>query len=377
MTKKTGHIIIFSVLIVVLGLFGISWQYFNKQQVNYLIPGVPYYGFYNHFFDANSTFVTSVADILGYWGDEVALPVLFSALTKDDKDNSIYLTTLQLQKFFQAKGYETYRWTANEPGGEINEIKKFVNPNKKIPVIVFQKRSNDSAESAMGSRVVIGVFDGQRKMIVHDHDFGNNYEISYKDFEAMFQPNARAILAVWPSDALAKKIKGPDFSRAYPERWPEMKKIGQLLMKGADSMMFYSQKNYGKTIQLSQELVDDPNFDYLPPAHRVYIYSFLAKNRLSIFLKNPIAFDGAIAFINTKILPLNNNLSQPYKNWTEQVNFFKNHNYNEDKFVYPHYLLGWAYLQKGDKELARKNFEEVLKINPGYKPAQEALEQLK
>lgn len=378
MTTKTRYIIISFVLVIAVGLFGIfGWQYFNRNQVNYLIPGVPYDGVYSHFLEFDSPVVTSVADILGYWGDEVDLPFLSSALEGYD------ITTSQLENFFQAKGYKTYLYVSGQAGNEINEIKKFVNPKMKIPVIVYQKRSIDPDRISNGLRVVIGVFDNEKKIITHDHDFGNNYEISYTDFEAMFRPNARTILAVWPSTDLAKKIKGPDYSRVYQARWPEMEKIGQFLMKGADFVTFYFQKNYEKASQLIPELIDDPALSYLPPAHQVQLYSLLVRNSLGRLdvsqnnSNNPVILDEAIDFINNQILPLNNNLSQPYKNWTEQIEFFKNHNYSEDKFVTPYYLLGRVYLLKGDNEMARKNFEEALKIDPSHKASQTALQQLK
>jgi len=366
------------IFLVVLGIaiiaVGFYYYFYPQPQVNYLIPGVPYYGFFNHFFAADSWTVTSAADVLGYWGDE---RFSLADLVKQFPLESIS-STLDLSAFFKTNGYETYRWASSEAGSEINEIKKFVNPEKKIPVIVYQKRSVNPARIANGSRVVIGIFDSEKKIIAHDHDFGNNYEISYKDFEAMFEPNARAILAVWPSETLIKEIKGPDSSRAYPARWPEMAVIGQLLlMKGADSIFFYYQGDKEKAMQLQQELVADESFSLFPPAHQVFIYGSVATLRLEAAKNDLAALDAVIQFINDKILPLNNNLSQPHKNWTEQIEFFKNHNYNEDKFVWPYYLLGSAYLQKGDKELARKNFEEALKINPDYKLAQEALKQLK
>ncbi|MBU3901646.1 hypothetical protein KKF25_03305, partial [Patescibacteria group bacterium] len=307
MPKKTKYIIVFSVLVIVLASFGVfGWQFYSKQQVNYLIPGVPYYGFYNHFFDADSTSVTSVADVLGYWGDErVSLADLMEQFPRGNAS-----TTLDLAAFLRANGYETYRWASNEPGGEINEIKKFVNPDKKIPVIVLQKRSNDSARSAQGFRVVIGVFDGQNKIVVHDHDFGNNYEISYKDFEAMFKENGRVILAFWPGEALAKEIKGPDYNKEYPKRLQAMDNLGELLIKGADAIALANILKNEQALQLYQEFVADPKFSYFPPAHQVIFYTFLARlySRLD-------KTEEAIKIINEKALPINHDLTQSYEDW--------------------------------------------------------------
>jgi len=372
MTKKTRYIIIFSILIItwgVLGFFG--WKVYKKkqvnnmQQVNYLIPGVPYYGFYNHYFDANSLAATSMADNLGYWGDGVNLPDLLNTfIKKDEKGNRTYPTILEIKNFFQEKGYETYSWTANEPGGEINEIKKFVNPDKKIPVIVFQKQSTDPTSSTREFRVVIGVFDNQQKVIVHDHDFGNNYEISYQDFESMFKPDARTILAVWPKAELASKLRGPDYSKQYPKRLQAMDDLGELLVRGAEAVRLFNKGEYEQSLQLYQEFITDLKFSHFPPAHQVSFYTFLAQ-----IYSRMDKMDEAIKVINEKALPINHNLSQSYGEWGSPV--------NADRFWGPYNVLGMIYQKKGDKELAKNNFEEVLKINPGYGPAQKALEQLK
>jgi len=359
-TKKTKYIIIFSILIIALGLLGVfGWRFYNKQLVNYLIPGVPYYGFYNNYFDANSALTTSAADILGYWGDKVDLPVLFKTLTRDDKDNRLYLSISQLQEFFQKKGYETYSWSS-EPGGEIEKIKKFVNSDKKTPVIIFQNQSSDPASLTREFRVVIGVFDDKKKIIVHDHDFGNNYEISYKDFESMFKPDARMILAVWPKADLASRLGGPDYGKEYPKRLQAMDNLGELLVKGANAVKFFNKGEYEQSLKLYQEFIADSKFIHFPPAHRVRFYSFLAQ----IFLKLNKT-DEALKIMNENALPLNHDLSKSFEEWGKPT--------IRDKFWWPYYVLGLIYEKKGDKVLARKNFEEVLKINPNNKLAQDAL----
>jgi len=45
-------------------------------------------------------------------------------------------------------------------------------------------------------------------------------------------------------------------------------------------------------------------------------------------------------------------------------------------YFFAHTNLGRAYMMKGLQQLARKHFEEALKVNPGYEPAQEMLRRL-
>jgi len=355
--------------------------YFYFPKTNYLIPGVPYYGIYNHFFNADSLAVTSVADVLGYWGDKrfslQDLTGRFSAsVNEGNEDNATTTTfnsTLNIQKFFQDNGYETFRWASNEPGGEIGQIKKFVNSKQKIPVIVYQKRSENPQRLSRGFRVVIGIFDRGKKIISHDHDFGNNYEISYEDFEKMFSDNSRAVLAVWPSKELLSRIDGPNYSLQYPARLAIMDELGELMIKGADALNFYKQEDYEKAFHLQQEFVSDQKFNDFSPALRVRFYSFLA--HLNILLGD---YDGAIELIINKILPINENLSQPYGEWTEQIDYFKkNENRTEDKSGTPYSLLAKAYYFKGDQEQALENLEIALRINPLVEGFRQTYEKLK
>ncbi len=368
-----------NIFLIVLVLFVIAggffyYFYYNDnggQQVNYLIPGVPYYGFYNHFFDADSAAFTSTADILGYWGDGVNPPDLLDKFIKGDSNTSdrakrasqiqdINLNSSQIRSFFQERGYETYRYATAQAGNEINEIKKFVNPKKKIPVIIYQKRSIDSARAAYGFRVVIGVFDKDKKVIVHDHDLGNNYEISYQDFEKMFQPNARVILAVWPSEKLAAKLERPDYTKPYPNRLKAMNNVGELLIKAGDALWLNRSQKYEEAIELYREFITDPKIEYFPPAYRVAFYVFLAQLYVQVDKT-----DEAIKVLNEKALPINHDLTQSYDDWEKPT--------DKDRFAKPYYVLGDIYQKKGNKSLAKENFEEVLKIYPNDKIALEAL----
>jgi len=371
--KKT-LIISVAIFIVFLILAGFGWYFFYYQSkapaTNYLIPGVPYYGFYNHFFDSgNSTLVTSIADILGYWGDtRFSISDLLNKFPPSEGPH----TTSQIQKFFENNSYESYRWSSD--GSEeqmINRIKEFVNPEKKIPVMVVQKRSSDPARVSVGLRVAIGIFDKEEKIIFHDYDFGNNYEISYKDFEGRFRPTAQAILAVWPSDDLKAKLAGPNYNSQYPQRLEAMDNLGELLIKRSDAAVFGQEGKYEQALQLYEEFLNDSKISYLPIAHQVEFYSRLAN--LFLLLNKP---DEAIRVITEQALPLNNNLNQTVDGWTEQVELFKGNNHTENKFARPYYVLGQAYLMKGDKALAEKNFKETLKIYPKYVWASQALEEL-
>ncbi len=340
-------------------MLGIFWYYYSPTgQVNYLIPGVPYNGIYNLFFrNSDSLAMSSVLDILGYWGDNrFSTSQIREKLIQPNASSSLAYfaqyqlldTTLNIKNFFDANGYETYRWASSDLGNEIEEIKKFVNPQKKTPILVFQRRSLKIAEPISGLRVVIGVFDKDKKVIVHDHDLGNNYEISYKDFEAMFKPDARAILAVWPSDNLKASLKGPDLSVSYSQRTEAMNKTGDLLVeKGAVSVYYGIVNNPLKNIEILQKMIGDLNFKYFPPAFQVVELSVLANYYLRI--DEP---EKAIELINEHTLPLNHDLNKPFLGWVVLP---------VDKYVRPYFILSKAYLENNQRSLAITSYKEMVK----------------
>jgi len=359
-TRKKLITLVVSLIIAsfVAGLFG-GWFYLKKHKtgpeelegINYLIPGVPYNGFYNLYFQrADTAVISSIMDILGYWGDK---RFDLSDIKERFPIREIF-STLDIKSFFEENGYQTERWISQQPGGEIERIKKFVNPTQKAPVIVFQKVSPNPESTILRFRIVIGILDQEQKVIVHDHYFGNNYEISYQDFETMFQPDARAILAVWPTEYIEGSIEGPNYETSYSPRLESMDKIGDLLVNEALEAAHYNRiKDFEKTLPFYAAFVNGPDFQYFPPAFRVSILSFWASWHLDE-LNQP---DEAIKIINERVSPLNHDLDKPIEGW-----FIT----SQDKLASPYYVLARAYLQKGERELAVQNYEEMKKVEVNF-----------
>lgn len=207
--------------VFVIGI-GVYFYVSYEPKVNHLIEGVPYYGVYNLYPDFTSA-ATSIATILRYYNDErVSFGELKSTFpdSRHDKDDlSNFQTSLA---FFKKQGYETFsiRFLDNKyKNRKINEIKKFI--KKDIPVIVIQQKRLDTKDSDLersGWRVVIGVFDDKKEIVVHDAGLGNNYVFSFDDFEKLFFPGASRMLAVWPNDTLTQSLPKPGNGEPYQER---------------------------------------------------------------------------------------------------------------------------------------------------------------
>ncbi len=337
---------IFLILIVLFLAVGGVYYYFQMQKVNYLILGVPHNGIQNLFFqNANAPIIAPVMDILGYWGDERFSLDNLKQWLPVSATSSLPATMIS---FFKQNGYEIDLQIINKTGDGINQVKKFVNPTKKIPVIVFQKRSLDQTSSAASARVAIGVFDNEKKIIVHDIALGNNYEISYSDFENMFSDKAMSVLAVWPSEELKKVIKGPDYNTAYPLRTENMDKLGALLLKLADVSFYSSAGDFEKEVSVYREIIDNENFKYFPLAFQISILSRSARAYIRIHQYNE-----AISIINNRVLPLNKNLNESFEGW-----FIS----DIDESSYPYFVLSLAYLRNGQKVLAIENYRKMLSI---------------
>lgn len=360
MSKKQIAAIILAISLILLG--GIWFYYSRVLTVNYLIPGVPYYGMSNLFLrQANTPAIASILTILGYWGDKrfgvAELRERFFSTLESRKTESgeeffemtgvPLISDISIETFFKENGYEVYRWTFSASGGEIKEIKKFVNQSKKIPVIVFQKESSNQEFSATGQRVVIGIFDGEKKVIVHDNLQGNNYEISYQDFEKMFTNDARTILAVWPSDKTKEIIKGPNYNISYPGRLEATDKLKSVMVNLGEAFFYERQKDdFEKANIFYKEAVNDLNFKYFPPSYQVVILSAFAHSYIELN-----QYDEVINVIKERVLPINHNLNEASPGWFSFSTI--------DRDTLPYYFLSEAYLKKGQLELALINYKEM------------------
>lgn len=141
-SKRVMVIVIVGILLVLIG----SWFFYSRLlTVNYLIPGVPYNGIYNLFFQrADSDEISHILDVLGYWGDKrFALPDLKQKFPPARIASSTAPTTLkksEIQNFFTENGYETSGWLSVEPNSVIKKLKQFVNSKKKYLLSFFPRK---------------------------------------------------------------------------------------------------------------------------------------------------------------------------------------------------------------------------------------------
>ncbi len=344
-------IILFAILILVLAsLLAVGFFYWRMPEVNYLITGVSYYGFYNFWSQRiDSNIITSVMEVLGYWGDKrITLADLQKQFPIPKDLSTDPISIYQIKKFFEDNGYKTSVWVSAKPGDEISEIKKFVNQDKKIPVIVYQERSLDDQSKTKNYRVVIGLFDQDKKIVVHDFYWGNNFELSYEEFNKYFNDHTRAILAVWPSKEISGQISGPNSNFSYSPRIEAMDKLGKLLTNEITSAtvaaIFYN--DFEKSSVLSETVINSPDFEYFPLAFQVDYMVSLAKTYIKLE-----KIDKTIDLLNNRVLPINHDLKKLPLNWEPQI--------LQNEQIHPYYLLAQAYLKKNLKDLALVNYKKA------------------
>jgi len=362
-------LIIAGVIIFIVLLSSLGWYYFNKKSQpasqptnlnvssDYLIKGVPYWGFYqlylpdiaaNYYSSSTPTTIAAIKEILDFWGDgRFSFNDLRKAFQTSQDSNIV-----NVSNFFDMHGYQTATIGAAKPTDIINNIKIYVNPQKNTPVLVLQKNSLDPASTLWSYKVIIGVLDSEKKIVVHDYYYGNNYEISYDDFIKMSEPVSSGVLAIWPTSVLDGVIKGAqDQAKAkpYPARLEAMDKVGSsLAVTWAEGTFDVQKGSPDKAIPLYKEFVDSENFKYLPPKYQVSFQYYLARAYLNTHL-----YDEVIALIEQSTLPINHNLDQPSEGWYIG---------SQSELVKPYILLSEAYLAKGDKTKATTVYEEMKKI---------------
>ncbi len=362
--KRNALILFVLVAVAILIIFGFIFYYPKQIKPtkpepaisNFLIEGVPHYNFYQFYFSdlyASSTaglsIVASIKNVLDYWGDDrFGMPELRKIFY------SIEGTSFtSIKSFFEANGYSAEQIGSLNSKETIENIKKYVSAEKKTPILVLQRASLDPEVKTRVLRVLIGISDSNKKITVQDYYFGNNYEISYADFEQLSLSSRLAVLAVWPNHELTNDTRGyPDPSKikSYPARPEAADKIGEILVsKFIPAAALFQSGDSEEAIKLYKEFVQDDSFQSFPSHFRVSFLSFLAQK----YFYNG-SYDETIALIANTIMPINHDLVLD-----KRAGWFQT---QQERFASPYYFLAKCYLAKKDKAQAIAAYEEMKKI---------------
>jgi tetratricopeptide (TPR) repeat protein len=356
-------------------MFQISKE--NQKQSDYVIQGIPYIGIYNHKGDYSFSYVLgdtsmAAASLLEYWNPGQNNLVQVALCFSDINNNSGRITGLTdiegcISKFgdynFQTVHLNT------------DELKKYVNSEVKTPLIFFLPVSIDQPLeiSYHPATLLIGIEDSQKKVILHDFWFGNNYEVSFDDFNKLWEgvrPDGRnTYLVVQPKD-LQNKLKEIDSRKitAYPARTSIMDQAHSMFQNYALGWGAKLRGTYDVAQKYYSEILNDPKFeDYFPPYFKVSLFTKLADVYLA---------QGNLdqAFVNaTKAVELNHDLDKPFKDWLGCELRGGNTPGNQGVSSDAYRILGAVYRKQKKYQAAIDNYQKALDINPGNPNAEKGL----
>lgn len=339
-------------IIAVIAIGGVFYLLYLKP-MDYVIPGVPYYGQYT----GNMLLSDSQAvagSLLGYWGDnKVGFDTVASALPLNQQ---VYFE--QIAGFFQKYNYTAEVRAFSSP----SDFYSYVNPRTKTPIIVVFKipmPADLQDVRAYKYAILIGVLPSQQKLVLHDSIYGNNYLLDYSDFIKLTNGVIHKFLVVRPSLALLTELKPRGEGKPYPARLPIMDDPDIIDISTrwlvAGSLRVSTSTTTADIEKLKNQLetiVSRPGFPKLHPLTRIHIYVRLATAQRA--LKD---YHGAISTIEKLALPLNHDLNQPYNGWARDSSMPK-------ELAIPWLSLEQTWRAAGNLSMAKQAFNHAIKINP-------------
>ena len=323
---------------------------FLKKKNDILVFGVPYHGVFGGTMVA-TTPQGVVAMILGYWGDErttlVDIIKKFPPRRSSAEQKNFYA---ELVSFFEENDY-----IVNVV--ELNEISDFERYLKKdIPVILTLKIDADEP-SVLESHILIGIRWNTSTLVFHTPMRGNNYEISFSEFEKLLPDSQtpRLFLVIKPSLTIASLIAGPSkIKKPYPSRLGIMDSQNirdfQILVGKAAEI-----EDHQESVALYKDIFQHPGFYEIRPDGRMAVYLELAKRYIQMK-----EMDKAISIIEKEVVPLNNSFAQKYNEWPAIAGWPKTYT----EWFIPHIVLGAAYFEKEDFVQAKKAFLRARELVP-------------
>lgn len=348
-----------AVLLLAIAIGG-AFYWYTGRIPDYVILDVPYLGLYSGTILWNDS-QTSAAMLLRYWGDG---RVDLKTITKELPTGT--LTSFDsLSEFFRRYGY---RAEVHEFRG-IKELSKFINPQVKTPLIMLRRLSHRTDLPPIYTfSVLLGIRGSREELIFHDNIYGNNYRITFSEFEDLLQGVGRKFLAVQPTPEIKNQLRPVWEDKPYPLRRNIMDSADNidLNLRWAvlDTLASRGDLSAEQLRDGWQAIVEHPAFLNLHPLGRIVAYIRLAKYHRD--LKN---YTEAIRVIEEYALRLNHNLNQPYGEWDRDPTTVR-------ESIQPWLSLERTYIAMGDLMKAKAALGKALALMPDDPTVREDLRRL-
>lgn len=377
--KKKKYIILAAVLIIVAGAiaFGVKYGLFFysngvQNQSDYVIEDVAYAGIFNHkgkFAFVSGDTSAAITSLLEYWNPGQNNLANIRQCFSSGRGRLINMMSAK----DCVSGFGDY--DSQVVHLNTDELKKYINNETKTPLFLFLPISTDQPVEVIyhPATILIGVKDSQKKVVLHDYWFGNNYEISYDDFDKLWgkmRPDERNTYLVVQPKNLRDKLRAMS-SRStaeYPNRTSIMVQAHSIFKNYALGGGAAWRGMYEMAQEYYTEALDDPKFeDYFPPYYKVMLFSKIAEVYLA---QNK--FDQALTNAN-KAVELNHDLDKPFKDWPGyEEGGNKPGNVGVASSAYK--VLGDVYQKQKDYQRAVENYQKALDVDPGNENAKSGLQ---
>ena len=320
---------------------------FLNEKITYTIPDVPYYGVHNYFGNSTGPIINNAAAILNYWNPG-------SANEQELKNNfSGSVNISQVEAFFSQKGF-----AAEEINLSVPELKKYINPETKTPLLLFLPVSADQpvVKNAFAAALLIGIDEKKQKLTFQNYWLGNNYDITYADFDKMeskFSAYQRDRYIVVQPKNLTEKLQEISQRKieTYPDRTVVMQNGEQIFKDYAVGRITYNSKMYDTAFEYFSKVENSSKFnDFFPPYFKADLFYLIGQ-----ICYNNNDFDKAMVYAQ-KAATIDNNLNQPFKDWSAHG--------VPVQISSPYVLLGDIYRKKNDFQNAKDNYLKALSIAP-------------
>ena len=362
-----GLVALMVLIFVFVGAFFLSRKS-SVGDINYVIPNVPYIGINNHVGEKGVLIqgsTSEIAMILDYWNPREND---FGQLNRQVKLHIDHVSrdSLTMQQA-GAVINELGNYNVRNEHLEIGDLKKYINPEARTPLFVFLPISSPDPASIPYSvaTLVIGIKEDEKKIVLHDYWFGNNFEITYEDFNSRMgrkKPNFRnEYLVVQPTDfkSAMEDIKNRAVT-AYPKRTQVMSQITLMMgeyLRGYEALM---ESRSEEAVSYFSKVEGDQKFnEFLPPYLKVLLYTQISQAFLN---KND--FDKAISY-QKKADELNHDLDKPFLDWPGyEMRYNEPGKYGMNS--QPGSVLGDIYFAQGKYADAKKAYLNALEIFPKH-----------
>ena len=364
--------VVFIALIIFAGIF-FALRYFGKslglstgsqKKVDYVIPGVPYIGIYNHtgkYSVLDFSTAPAVASVMDYWYPGEKNYSDINKYFNDISDANETVGAHNISQIFTEDG----KYSVKEEIFQLDDLKKYINADTRTPLLAsFKIDANQPIDVPYPPLVVIiGVKESEQKLILHDVWLGNNFEMSFDEYnqrQAQLPPAKRYnFLVVQPTDLKNKlnEVKSRSFS-GYPARTATMQNAENMFK---DYAIGWGAEKAGQAdiaVEYFLEVRNDSNYDrYFPLALKAYLAAHLAE----VYLQKK-DFDNATKYIAESV-SLDHDLDKPLNDWPGyELGSNAPGHFGEITLTYQ--VQGDIYLATGDFGKAQESYSAALVIKP-------------